>query len=91
MLCVAAEIEYAHGKKRPLDRSVTGILRKLVAAAEEPKRRARSGVVAPLRRRAGKLFTHVFDVLRAGKADRRPRVLSVLHCIPFGPVSKPKT
>jgi hypothetical protein len=57
------------GKKRGVDKTVTGILRKLVATAEDAKRKMRSGVVAPLRRRAGKLFTHVFEVLRDGPPE----------------------
>ena len=70
MICVATEIKASHGKKKkPLDKTVTSVLRRLVAAAEDAKRKKRSGVVAPLRRRAGKLFTHVFEVLREGPPE----------------------
>lgn len=49
MLCVVAEMHSSHGKKRGVDKSVTSILRKLVAAAEDSKRKIRAGVTAPLR------------------------------------------
>ena len=69
MLFVAAEIAGSHGKKKGVDKSVTGVLRRFVAAAEDNKRRLRSGVSAPLRRRAGKLFAHVLDVLSKGPPE----------------------
>ena len=69
MLCVAAELDAASGKRAPANKTVVAILRRFVAAAEDAKRKARSGVVAPLRRRAGKLFTHVLEVLRDGPAE----------------------
>ena len=69
MICVSAEIATSRGKKKPADKGVTNILRRLMTAAEEPKRKARNGVVAPLKRRAGKLFTHVLEVLRDGPSE----------------------
>ena len=69
MQCVSAEIHASANKKAPANKLVTGILRRLVATAEDPKRRARVGVVAPLLRRAGKLFAHVLEILRHGPPD----------------------
>ena len=69
MQCVSAEIHASAGKKAPANKLVAGILRRLVATAEDPKRRARVGVVAPLLRRAGKLFAHVLEILRRGPPD----------------------
>ena len=69
MQCVSAEIHASTGKKAPANKLVAGILRRLVATAEDPKRRARVGVVAPLLRRAGKLFAHVLEILRRGPPD----------------------
>ena len=69
MQCVSAEIHASAGKKAPANKLVASILRRLVATAEDPKRRARVGVVAPLLRRAGKLFAHVLEILRQGPPE----------------------
>ena len=84
MLCVAAELDAASGKRAPANKTVVAILRRFVAAAEDAKRKARSGVVAPLRRRAGKLFTHVLEVLRDGPAEFHSEYTQMLraHLLP---------
>ena len=69
MHCVSAEIDASVGKKTPTNKVVCGILRRLVATAEDPKRKHRAGVTAPLLRRAGKLFAHCLDVLKHGPND----------------------
>ena len=61
MLVVSAEIEASRNKKKGVEKAVTEVLRRFVVVAEDSKRKMRSGVTAPLRRRAGKLFTHVFE------------------------------
>ena len=66
---VQMEIACLEGKKRGADKMVTGILRSLVATAEDARRKKRSGVIAPLRRRAGKLFTHVLKVLQSAPVE----------------------
>ena len=57
------------GARNPREQARRGHTRRLVATAEDPKRRARVGVVAPLLRRAGKLFAHVLEILRRGPPD----------------------
>ena len=66
-LCVQTEIAASRGKKKAVDKNVTAILRKCVAAAEE--RRKIAGLANPLLRRAGKLFTHVYEVLCSGPPE----------------------
>jgi hypothetical protein len=61
MLVVSAEIDASRNKKKAVEKAVTAVLKRFVVEAEDGKRKMRSGVTAPLRRRAGKLFTHVFE------------------------------
>ena len=69
ILCVSLEIGASSGKKAGVSKQVVGILRRVVATAEDPKRKAREGVVAPLLRRAGKLFAHCAEVLAQGPPE----------------------
>ena len=84
MVCVAAEIAAGAGRKGPANKLTGGILRRFVAVAEDAKRKARSGVVAPLRRRAGKLFAHILEVLREGPPEYASEYTQLLraHVLP---------
>jgi len=74
MVCVTSEVE---DDKRAVDKNVISLLRKCVAAAEG--RKHSTGILLPLLRRAGKLFSHVLNVLRSEDVNFAVEYVNILR------------
>lgn len=74
MVCVTSELE---DDKRAVDKNAISLLRQCVAAAEGRKRS--TGILLPLLRRAGKLFSHVLNVLRSEDVNFAVEYVNILR------------